>query len=78
MDDQALAVVRYLERRGPTRVRRLLDETALCESDLHGCVTTCRAAGLVRETTVDGERGYETTARATDLVARLEDAAAEK
>jgi hypothetical protein len=47
--------------RAPTSVRDLLDRTDLCESDLHGLLGEFRAAGLVVEADVLGERGYETT-----------------
>ncbi|WP_135825659.1 DUF7346 family protein [Halorussus ruber] len=60
-DDRALGLLVDLRERGPHSVRYLLDATDLCESDLLGLLTEFRAAGLVAETTVMGERGYATT-----------------
>lgn len=56
---------------GPRPVRALLAETDLCESDLHGVVADLRAAGLVRDTTVGGERGYELADAATAALSDL-------
>jgi hypothetical protein len=53
---------------GPRPVRTLLGETSLCESDLHGVVADLRAAGLVREFRVDGERGYGLTEAADEAL----------
>jgi hypothetical protein len=53
---------------GPRPVRTLLGETNLCESDLHGVVADLRAAGLVREVRVDGQRGYGLTDAADDAL----------
>lgn len=64
-DERSLGLVLELERRGPTAVRTLLDITELCESDLHGYLGELQAGGLVRETTVQGERAYELTETAT-------------
>jgi hypothetical protein len=63
-DERALGLLVDLRERGPHSVRHLLDATDLCESDLLGLLTEFRAAGLVEETTVMGERGYVTTERA--------------
>jgi hypothetical protein len=60
-NDRALGLLLALDDRGPTSVRDLLDRTDLCESDLHGLLGEFRAAGLVVEADVLGERGYETT-----------------
>lgn len=49
----------------------LLGAYDLCESDLHGLLTEFRAAGLVVETTVYGERGYEATDAAKEGVELL-------
>ena len=43
----------------------------LCESDLHGLLTEFRVAGLVAETTVYGERGYEATEAAKEGIELL-------
>ena len=69
--DQARGLLVELHLAGPRPVRTLLSETTLCESDLHGLVGDLRAAGLVRETTVDGERGYGLTDEAADALAAL-------
>jgi hypothetical protein len=70
-DDRSLGLLVDLDARGPLPVRRLLSSTDLCESDLHGMLTEFRAAGLVAETTVAGERGYETTQTASEALAHL-------
>jgi hypothetical protein len=70
-NDRALGLLLTLEDRGPTGARTLLDRTDLCESDLHGLLGEFRAAGLVAETDVAGERGYETTALASEGLDRL-------
>ena len=58
------------DERGPLGARALL-EYDLCESDLHGLLAEFRAAGLVAEAEVAGERGYETTERASEGLAHL-------
>jgi len=58
--DRALGLLLELDSRGPTSVRALLDYE-LCESDLHGTLAEFRAAGLVEEADVAGERGYALT-----------------
>ncbi|MFD1587159.1 hypothetical protein ACFR9U_09195 [Halorientalis brevis] len=65
-DDRSLGLLLDLDARGPTPVRTLLSAYDLCESDLHGMLAEFRAAGLVEETRVAGERGYETTETAAD------------
>jgi hypothetical protein len=70
-DEQGLGLLVELEDRGPLSVRELLGRCDLCESDLHGRVGELRAAELVRETDVGGERGYETTEIASDGLAGL-------
>lgn len=57
-DDRALGLLVELADVGPASVRRLLADYDLCESDLHGLLGEFRSAGLIEETTVDGERGY--------------------
>lgn len=76
-DDRALGLLLELDARGAASVRALLAETDLCESDLHGLLAEFRAAGLVTETRVAGERGYETTAAATVGLAALREDEAE-
>jgi hypothetical protein len=70
-NERALGVLVELVDRGPLAVRTLLDDYDLCESDLHGAVLEFRAAGLVAETDVAGERGYEATGTAREAVAHL-------
>ncbi len=70
-DERALGLLLELDARGAASVRALLAETALCESDLHGVLAEFRAAGLVAETRVAGDRGYETTEAAEDGLAAL-------
>lgn len=60
-DDRSLGLLLDLDARGPQPVRTLLSTYDLCESDLHGLLAEFQAAGLVEETRVAGERGYETT-----------------
>jgi hypothetical protein len=61
--ERALGVLVELDERGPLSVRAVLGGYDLCESDLHGLFGELRAAGLVVETEVDGERGYRLTDR---------------
>lgn len=60
-DDETLGLLVELDERGPLGVRTLLDRYDVCESDLHGRLTVLSASGLVAETDVAGERGYELT-----------------
>ena len=64
-NERALGLIVELEASGPVAVRTLLASYDLCESDLHGLLAELRAAGLVREASVAGERGYETTETAS-------------
>jgi hypothetical protein len=70
-NDRALGLLVELVDRGPLGVRTLLGAYDLCESDLHGLLAEFRAAGLIAETTVAGERGYGATETTRDAVARL-------
>ena len=72
-DDRALGLLVYLDANGAASVRALLEIDTLCESDLHGATAELRAAGLLDETRIDGLRGYETTARASEAIASLRD-----
>jgi len=65
--DRAVGLLVEIRRRQPVGVRTLLGAYDLCESDLHGLLAEFTAAGLLRETTVAGERGYETTERTATL-----------
>jgi len=70
-NERALGLLVDLRERGPHSVRYLLDATDLCESDLLGILTEFRAAGLVEEADVFGQRGYDTTETAADALDRL-------
>jgi hypothetical protein len=70
-DERALALLVELDEEGPMSVRTLLSAYDFCESDLHGLVAELRAAGLVVEATVHGERGYETTETASEALESL-------
>ncbi|MDS0298167.1 hypothetical protein NDI76_05385 [Halogeometricum sp. S1BR25-6] len=68
-DERSLGLLVELADREAASVVELLDAYDLCESDLHGLLGEFRAAGLLEETTVYGERGYaatETTKRAVE------------
>lgn len=67
-DEQTLGLLVVLTDRGALSARQLLAETTFCESDLHGRLAELTAAGLIEETTVAGERGYEATTAATAAV----------
>jgi hypothetical protein len=72
-NERALGLLVELVDRGPVAIVDLLDSYDLCESDLHGLLTEFRAAGLVEEATVFGERGYDATDLARDGVGALRD-----
>jgi hypothetical protein len=69
--ERGLGLLVDIVDRGPLPVVDLLDSYDLCESDLHGLLTEFTIAGLVTETEVYGERGYEATDVARDGVERL-------
>ncbi|MHC3438757.1 DUF7346 family protein [Natrialbaceae archaeon A-gly3] len=60
-DEETLGLLIDLSERGPTAARTLLDRYDFCESDLHGRLAECVAAGLLEEADVYGERGYRVT-----------------
>lgn len=60
-DDWLLGLLLDLADRGPRPAREMLGDYETCESDLVGGINELRAAGLVDETTVHGQRGYELT-----------------
>jgi hypothetical protein len=70
-DDRALGLLMELAERGPLPAVTLLDAYDICESDLHGLLGEFRAAGLIEEATVHGERGYDATDLAREGVSRL-------
>ena len=67
-DERTLALLVELEHEGPMSVRTLLSAYDFCESDLHGLLAELTVAGLIEETTVFGERGYETTELASEAL----------
>nr|WP_156710387.1 hypothetical protein [Natronomonas sp. CBA1123] len=69
--EQALGLLVELDERGPMSVREVLGAYDLCESDLHGLFGELRAAGLVTEADVAGERGYRLTDLAREGLAEL-------
>ncbi|SNZ13474.1 hypothetical protein SAMN06269185_2210 [Natronoarchaeum philippinense] len=60
-DEAGLGLLADLADRGPVAVRDMLGAYDQCESDLHGRLAELRAAGLIEEATVAGERGYDAT-----------------
>jgi hypothetical protein len=72
-EDWQVGVLVDLADRGPLAAREMLGAYDTCESDLLGAVTEFRAAGLVEEATVGGERGYALTEDGAAGVAALRD-----
>ena len=70
-DDRGLGLLVLLAHE-PRSARALLGATDLCESDLLGMATELRAAGLIAETTVDGERGYAVTEDGREAIEQLQ------
>lgn len=70
-NDRALGLLVEFYDRGPLPARSLVSAYDLCESDLHGLLAEFRAAGLIEERTVAGERGYGLTDTAQDGLASL-------
>ncbi|WP_256298875.1 DUF7346 family protein [Haloarchaeobius salinus] len=70
-DDRSLGLLVELVDREAVAVRELLADYDLCESDLLGLLTEFRAAGLVEEARIAGERGYAATELAADGVTAL-------
>jgi hypothetical protein len=70
-DERALGLLVDLRERGPHSARYLVEATDLCESDLLGHLSEFRAAGLVEEAEVMGQRGYATTEVAEEGLALL-------
>ncbi|MEF8859366.1 MAG: hypothetical protein V5A38_10645 [Halolamina sp.] len=66
--ERSLGLVMELADRGPVPVVDLLGAYELCESDFHGLLSELRAAGLVAESRVAGERGYDATELAQEAV----------
>ena len=70
-DERSLGLLVELDRRGPTAVRTLMCAYDLCESDMHGLLAEFRAAGLIEERAVAGERGYALTGPGSDALDAL-------
>ncbi|MDS0293448.1 DUF7346 family protein [Halogeometricum luteum] len=69
--ERSLGLLVELADREAVSVVELLDAYDLCESDLHGLLGEFRAAGLLEEATVYGERGYAATETTKAAVAEL-------
>jgi len=69
--ERILGLLLELDGDGPIAVRELLGRYDLCESDLHGRIGELRAAGLVEEAEVGGERGYAATELTHEALAAL-------
>ncbi len=65
-NDRALGLLLEFFERGPLPARDLVSSYDLCESDLHGLLAEFRAAGLLEERKIAGERGYGLTDIARD------------
>ncbi|GAA0199167.1 hypothetical protein ACFFQF_15840 [Haladaptatus pallidirubidus] len=72
-DDRALGLLVELSDCQGLSVRKIISDYDICESDLHGLLAEFRAAGLIRECRVAGERGYELTDVATKGLESLSD-----
>lgn len=70
-DERSLGLVMELADRGPLPVVDLLGAYELCESDFHGLLSELRAAGLVTEARVAGERAYDATELAREAVEQV-------
>ncbi|WP_435360631.1 DUF7346 family protein [Haloarchaeobius sp. DFWS5] len=70
-DDHTLGLLVELVDRDGVAVRDLLADYDLCESDLLGVLTEFRAAGLVTEARIAGERGYAPTDTAREGIAAM-------
>ncbi len=70
-DDRSLGLIIELVDRGPCSTLALLEGYGLCESDLHGLLGEFRAAGLAKEATAQGRRGYDATDLARQAVDHL-------
>ncbi|MDL0127979.1 DUF7346 family protein [Halobacterium salinarum] len=69
--DWQLGLLVALADDGPRPVRKLLAAAGVCESDFLGATTELRAAGVLAETTVAGQRAYELTAAGREGVGAL-------
>lgn len=71
--DRSLGLLVWLDASGPVQVRRLMEGSDFCESDLHGLLGEFHAAGLVEETTIEGERAYDVTDSTRETIRALKD-----
>lgn len=69
--EETLGLLLELKARGALSAREILGQYDLCESDLNGRLTELRAAGLIREIDVGGERGYSLTERGKEAIEGL-------
>lgn len=69
--DWQLGLLVALADDGPRPVRKLLAAAGVCESDFLGATTELRAAGVLAETTVAGQRAYELTAAGREGIGAL-------
>lgn len=70
-DDESLGLLLEIDRRGPVAVADLMGDYDRCESDMHGLFAEFRAAGLIEESSVAGQPGYEATDAASEGLAPL-------
>jgi len=70
-DERTLAVLQDLALSGPLAVETLMSRYEFCESTFHGMIAELRVAELVTETTVAGERAYNTTEQANRALTSL-------
>jgi len=70
-DDRSLGLLAVVVDEGPIAAIDLLDAADMCESDLHVTITEFRAAGLIDEAEVAGQRGYEATPVAVEAIELL-------
>ncbi len=70
-DERTLAVLQDLALSGPLAVETLMSSYEFCERTFHGVIAELQVAELVTETTVAGERAYDTTEQANRALASL-------
>ena len=72
--ERDLGLVLEISDHGPVAVPLLLDRYDLCETEVHGRLAEFQAAGLLEETEVDGDRGYQATERCIRAIELIRDA----
>ena len=70
-DERGLELLAALDTHGPVPVEALLTEYEFCERELHARIAELQAAGLVTREDIEARRGYSTTGRASEALARL-------